>query len=565
MRRELLSGALLLMTGAWGDNRQCAWDQWGQSAAHDGEICTVAQPANRELAHLTFDPFVEPEMAESFGLSAHYQVPLADEEDNVFMMAKIGSYDSCDPPGSGEPFPCGPDNLATQIWTEKRLRWQGGHLVEKWTFTSDWKPFPVPPWESMFQPALSGPFIYVPGAGGSVWQVLKVVGLPIQRIKPFPTIDAGTYVGGGITTDRFGFIYWNVIRVDPVTAERHSFLVKAAPWGQTRMVAYETLTPGAPAATDLCYLSFRNASPRPARPWPPADQPDGSPTLPPQVPCGAQQAGVNVTPAIGADGTIFTASHAAATANYSYLIAVKPDLSPRWSVSLRDRVNDGCGVLYPIGTMPGDCREGTAFGVDPLTNLTPALRVDDQSSSSPVALPDGGVIYGTVDDYWGQGKLVKVDAAGHFAGLYTFGWDVTPALYHHDGTYSIILKDNIYNSFGPYFITQLSKDLTVEWQFQNTSTERCQRNPDGTVTCVDATDENPDGFEWCVNAPAVDAAGNVYVTSEDGNFYAIGQGGVLLGKHFLNIAEGAAYTPLALDPQGRIYTLQNGELTVLGR
>jgi hypothetical protein len=33
---------------------------------------------------------------------------------------------------------------------------------------------------------------------------------------------------------------------------------------------------------------------------------------------------------------------------------------------------------------------------------------------------------------------------------------------------------------------------------------------------------------------------------------------------FLNQALGAAYTPISLDPSGRVYTLNNGELTILG-
>jgi hypothetical protein len=34
---------------------------------------------------------------------------------------------------------------------------------------------------------------------------------------------------------------------------------------------------------------------------------------------------------------------------------------------------------------------------------------------------------------------------------------------------------------------------------------------------------------------------------------------------FLNRTVGAAYTPLAIDPEGRIYAMNNGELSVLGR
>ena len=236
---------------------------------------------------------------------------------------------------------------------------------------------------------------------------------------------------------------------------------------------------------------------------------------------------------------------------------------------------DACGVLLPFGPNPFDCREGATPGVDPATNLPPALRVDDTSSSSPVALPDGGVLYGATDTYWGQGKLVKIDAAGRLARMYTFGWDSTPALYHHDGTYSIVLKDNLYNSFGPYYITQLDKDLAVEWRFRNTSIGEARSRGVGTPTALPAgrgaspvgsiDDEHADGFEWCINAPAVDRDGTVYATSEDGQFYAIGQGGTLRATVFLDEAEGAAYTPLSLDAAGRIYALNNGELTVLGR
>ena len=68
-----------------------------------------------------------------------------------------------------------------------------------------------------------------------------------------------------------------------------------------------------------------------------------------------------------------------------------------------------------------------------------------------------------------------------------------------------------------------------------------------------------------VLAAAVDAFGNVFANSEDGRVYQIGQGGVLKTQTFLNQALGAAYTPVALDPAGRVYALNNGELTVFGR
>lgn len=52
----------------------------------------------------------------------------------------------------------------------------------------------------------------------------------------------------------------------------------------------------------------------------------------------------------------------------------------------------------------------------------------------------------------------------------------------------------------------------------------------------------------------VDANGVVYANSEDGNLYAINQGGTLKSSIFLDLTLGAAYTPLAIGPDGRVYT-----------
>jgi hypothetical protein len=63
----------------------------------------------------------------------------------------------------------------------------------------------------------------------------------------------------------------------------------------------------------------------------------------------------------------------------------------------------------------------------------------------------------------------------------------------------------------------------------------------------------------------VDKQGVVYANSEDGNLYAIRQGGALRQNIFLDLALGAAYTPLAIGPDGRIYTENKGALFAIGR
>jgi outer membrane protein assembly factor BamB len=102
----------------------------------------------------------------------------------------------------------------------------------------------------------------------------------------------------------------------------------------------------------------------------------------------------------------------------------------------------------------------------------------------------------------------------------------------------------------------------MEWSFQNANTQSCTRNPDGTLACVS---DHPHGFEWCVNAPVVDGSGTVYANSEDGNLYAIGQGGLLRQKIFQQLAIGAAYTPASLGGDGKIYTQNDGHLFVVGQ
>jgi hypothetical protein len=558
--------ACAAMAEARADRRVCTWDQWGGAADHDGATCVAAQPALRQLAHIVFDPFEFQEIAENRGeLTVHYQAPLTDDRDNFFMMHKAGAYVSCDPPGSTAPG-CGRDraNILGEIWTEKAYHFgRDGGVEERWTFASDWKPIETG-FEQMFQPALWGPFLYVPGRGGSVFQVLAANGAVVQRLRPFHELDPNTYVTGGVTIDRLGFLYWNVVHTDPVTGAHAGYIVAATPWGATRAVAYDTLIPGAPAATDLCFADFSFTDFD--FPWPPPGN-----VLPPQIWCGPQRPGLGVTPAIGRDGTVFTASVADSQANYSYVIALHPDLSLAWATSLRGLVNDGCGVetVPPWATPDFLCPPGTPIGIDPTTNLPPAQQVNDSASSAPVALPDGGVLFGAFRDYDAfRGILLKFDRDGAFAGSYDFGWDTTPAIYEHDGTYSVITKDNHYiDQFpqeGPFFITQLSADLDVEWQYENTTEQACARQADGTLAWRDR-DPDATGFEWCVNAPVVDRDGRAIAVAEDGNLYVIGQDGVLESKTFLNQALGAAYTPSAIDARGRIYALNNGELSIFGR
>lgn len=562
------------------------WAQWGSTAQHSGAVNVAAQGLNKQLADIVYDSFVTQEQAEFGGdLVAHYQATLTDGDD-FYMESKSGTYLSCSPAGDWQNgTACGPNAWERLTWNVTRYTWESGKPVLIWKFASDWKPEPnvtfgLGGWEPVFHPALANGFLYVPGAGGTVFKVDKNSGKSAKQIDPFvgmPIDKTHTYVSGPLASDTSGNVYYNVLALaDPATADpwvsadaAGAWLVKVSTSDATGVATYASLVPNAPpAGGSNCAGTFFNLVPRPPFPWPP------SPTaVAPTQACGSQRPGVNVAPAIAPDGTIYTVSRAHFDAMVAYVIAANPDLTPKWQKSLENLLQDGCGVLLPIAsgnTTPNSCAAGTMVGVDPTTNAFGSGRLIDEASSTPTVLPDGAVLFGTVDRYnFARGHLFKMDANGNLVGTYPFGWDTTPAVYVHGGTYSIVIKDNHYQATaycgavgnpvctpradGPYYITQLDANLNVEWQFQSTT--------------IDAN--HPNGYEWCVNAPAIDSAGVVYANSEDGNVYAIPQGNTGIfttpkQKMFLKLALGAAYTPLSIGADGKLYVQNDGHLFVVG-
>ncbi len=597
------------------------WPQWGQNQLHQGFVPTVGQAATSILADVVYDPFTAAEERDTGGdLLVHYQVPLVDGND-VFMEFKTGRFIECDPPGSGNPpageTDCGQSAWNSQIWNQRRLHWENGVLVEKWNFQSDWKAVRIElaQWEPVYHAVLANGFVYDPGFGGSVFKLDRGDGSIVTRISPFGALDPNTFVAGPLSADSSGNVYYNAIKFTDQTIGVYpglvnSWLVKIAPDDTVSMVSYGTLLAAiAPAASDPCERSFTAST----LPWPP------SPSSNPRTrPCGAQRPGLNIAPAIGPDGTIYTASKGHGESNFfgfqlsgdraSFVVAVNPDLTRKWATSLAHTLNDGCGILLPIASsstpiQKGACRNGANVGVDPSTNRSGSGRILDAGTSSPVVLPDGNIYFGAYTRYnIARGHAYKLRGSdGAIQAIYNFGWDDTQAVFQHDGTYSIVMKDNHYDEeagfycntpdtpvsqggnpafipnvvcdftgipAGPFFITQVNPNLVPEWKFQSTETLDCHRNSNGTVTCVN-DGKHPNGFEWCINAPAVDGNGNVYVESEDGNIYVLDQGhsGIFTTpkfKLFTNLAVGAAYTPFSIDHEGRLYAQNNGHLFVVG-
>ena len=544
------------------------WLQWGRTPVHDGSVPVNAQRLERIEGEMVLDPFADQEkQASGFGvLLVHYPVPIVAGND-IYVVVKSGTFTP---------------SWDSQVWNIQNVRLAGGRLETRWSAWTDWKPVPQggPRWEPVYHPILAGDAIWAPGAGGTMLKLNRETGAVITRFNPFgAAIDSTIWAVGPPAADSVGNIYYSAIqlaaadvwRADPLG----SWLIRIAPDGTITRASYASLTPNAPAPDQQCADSFPNTQ----LPWPPSPN-----AVAPTVRCGVQRPAINAAPAIAPDGTVYLVSRAHGTDRTSYLIAANRDLTPKWATSLRNRMNDGCDVLIPRSGTPGGCRAGATRGVDPSDNQPGSGRVTDDSTSSPVVAPDGKILYGAVTRYnWSQGHLMMFNPDGSFSGAYQFGWDTTPAIYKHDGTYSILLKENRYGAGSycnnqthcpaprtlatpdnpeQYLLTQLSPSLQVEWQFRNTNTQSCMRNDDGTLSCVT---DRPNGFEWCVNAIAVDRRGVVYANSEDGHVYAIGQGGVLRERMFLHLSLGAAYTPLSIGDDGRIYTQNDGILFVIGQ
>jgi len=577
------------------------WGQWGRDQLHQGNVPVAGQTGSNILANIVYDPFTSKEQQGPYAagdLLVHYQTPLIAGND-VFMECKTGQYSNI-------------KNWQVQTWCEQKFTWVNGQLVLQWTHINDWKPVPFSPdkdgpgWEPVYHAVLTKQAIWVPAFGGGLWKLSRDDGSVLAHVTPFGlTPDPNTFAVGPLSADGAGNIYYNVMQLDGSAKDPwlvdvpQSWLVKVTAAGVPTAVPWASLVPGTPAATDQCIFRYSTLD----LPWPVLDA-NGNPAPTPTLTCGSQRPPVNTAPAIGPDGTIYDISRASFDDYYGYVVAINPNLTPKWIASMREKFSDGCGTatLPPDGA-PGGCRAGAPLGVSPPTGRDGDGRVLDDSTSAVVVAPDGSVYYGAYTRYnYAQGHMMRWSSTGQYLPAnndaitgFQFGWDTTPAIFPYtaaDGsaTFAVITKENHYGDVGSYcndaticppdrtatnpdypeeyFMTSRTPDLQLlsvptqfNWRFQNTNTLSCSPNPNGTLSCVS---DHPRGFEWCVNAPAVDVNGTVFANSEDGNLYEIDRNGHPVNTIFTQLAIGAAYTPLSIGPDGKIYTQNDGRLFVIG-
>ena len=244
---------------------------------------------------------------------------------------------------------------------------------------------------------------------------------------------------------------------------------------------------------------------------------------------------------------------------------------------MRDRLHDGSGGIRRLPRPT--CRRPTpaVSGRTPASIRRRTRRRRDASSinrvpSSPVVTPDGGVLDGVYTRYnYARGHMFCFDASGNFMAAYDFGWNSTPAIHAHDGTYSIVIKDNHYdagaycNSDPSSAVSQLVLRHTTEGSVLHDASEPGHagrmavqehdhrwnarerlRVVHQRTSCRFARSSvcKQRGWEPVRDCPGRDAA--LYT--------------------FLNQAiRGRRYTPLSLGPDGTIYTENDGILFAVGK
>ena len=169
-----------------------------------------------------------------------------------------------------------------------------------------------------------------------------------------------------------------------------------------------------------------------------------------------------------------------------------------------------------------------------------------------------------------RGHLFHFDTHGNYVNAYSFGWDSTAGVYQHDGTYSIVIKDNHYPSAGVLLLQQSGLHASAGRAVLCFPARR--QSAGGMV--IPEHDHRPPASQrlrvvrqcagdrqsmgWSMS-PAKTATSTTVPQGHHGVFTQWQQ------KIFLREALGAAYTPLSIGGDGKVYSQNDGHLFVVGQ
>jgi len=247
--------------------------------------------------------------------------------------------------------------------------------------------------------------------------------------------------------------------------------------------------------------------------------------------------GIESSPAIGADGTIYVGSHD------NNMYAINPDGTEEWRFAAGARFYDpNYDIWKGILSSPAVATDGTIYFTSLDHNLY-ALNSDGTEKwrfpvnlssdvwSSPLIGPDGTIYFGSHDGF--SGRLYAINPNGTEKWSFVTGSDVcsSPAI-APDGT--------LYVGSGDKKLYAINPNGTEKWSF--TTSKWLESSPsvgsDGTIYIGSANGNiyaiNPSGTEkWHVDtgveemfsSPAIAGDGTIYVGSSNRNLHAINPDG----------------------------------------
>lgn len=479
---------------------------FGGSAQHTGQYSPAAQHLNQVHWSTRID-------TTSTGASSHYGAPLVTPANTVLVPVRSAT-------GYGV----------------KAFDGATGRL--KYTLTSDYL-LPSYNWVPVYQPVLamppSGPRLYYPGAGGTVYYIENpdsdTPGSPVQQCFYMPLADYHTnaaafnstvFVNTALTADTNGAVFFG----------------------------FRVQTNGAPAPLSTTNGGYARLAPEGTATYVLAGAAAGDHLI--------GRDSHNCAPALSNDGTtLYVPVKAFSTANYGYLLGLDTTtLVTKYKVFLKDPRNGN-----PAGLL-------------------------DDSTASPVVAPDGDVFYGVFGNpnNGSRGFLL------HFSSDLAvekppgaFGWDNTPALvprsmvpaYTGSSDYLLFSKYNNYagNTDGDGInrlalldpnATQLDPHPTAPGLVE-------MREVLTVLGCTPDAEYQGSVYpyavrEWCINASAVNpATDSILMPSEDGRIYRWDLASNALTESLvLGTGLGEPYVPAVVGPDGTVYTLNGGTLFALG-
>jgi|GEM_PF-1445228 len=223
---------------------------------------------------------------------------------------------------------------------------------------------------------------------------------------------------------------------------------------------------------------------------------------------------VSSAPAIGADGTIYAGS------GDMKLYAVNPDGTEKWSYTTGGAVNSA-PAIGADGTIYVGSADTNLYAINPDGTLKWSYTTGGAVNTAPAIGADGTIYAGSAD-----GSLYAINPDGTLKWSYATGGSVATPAIGPDGT--------VYAGSASKTINAVNPDGTQKW-FYNTT---------GTHT----------------TAPAIDAAGTVYIASNDRNdryLYAIRSDGTLKWK-FLDPASPRFLDTPSIGADGTIYIGSSG-------